>query len=193
MRSQKGQVPGWLKVVLVLLAIGLVGFIAICVIGFNAAKTAMNPEHASKVAHEIMNVQEPLPQGWKYFMSMPLPGLKNVSFSDASDDIVQIFEFRNPDKKTAEQFMSDRKVAQLQAFTGGATDKGAEMVGGQSMSYARGKAKGTDGGMVALEIGCIAIPGAGKIILIQSSEPKKDAFDPATVKPLLDSIKGFNG
>lgn len=199
MRSQRGAVPGWLKVLLVVIVVGIVGFVGLCIFGVNMAMDAVKPGNASKVAQELVDISDPLPSGWEYLMGMNMGFAKMCSIKNQDGTaIVQLIEVPNTKNQTAEQIIDsaganfDNPGAPGVSGTKGQFEKesqGTRVVGGMDMPYLRGKM--TSKGKVAqMEIGVVVLPG-GKAVMIQELEPDSQSFDPAVTKPLLDSIKGF--
>lgn len=195
MRSQRGAVPGWLKVLLVVIVVGIVGFVGLCIFGVNMAMDAVKPGNASKVAQELVDISDPLPSGWEYLMGMNMGFAKMCSIKNAEGTaIVQLIEVPNSKNQTAEQIIDS---AGANFDTPGSSTKGkfekesqgTRVVGGKDMPYLRGKM--TSKGKVAqMEMGVVILPG-GKALMIQELEPEHESFDPEVTKPILDAIKGF--
>lgn len=202
MRSQRGAVPGWLKILLVVIVVGIVGFVGLCIFGVNMAMDAVKPGNASKVAQELVDIADPLPSGWEYLMGMNMGFAKMCSIKRTDNAaIVQLIEVPNDKNQTAEQIIDaaaanfDNPKTPGMALGNGSKGKfekeaqGTRVVGGKDMPYLRGKMT-SQGKVTPMEMGVVVLPG-GKALMIQELEPESESFDPEAAKPILDAIKGF--
>lgn len=194
-RSQRGAMSTWLKIVLICVVVVIVGTIALGAFLFNMGsqfmKTAGDPNAGSKTLREIVQVQEPLPEGWKYAFNMNMgDAMKMVSLANKpTDTFVSIIEVPNSKHQSADDILanpSEAKGLEARGFT--MESRGEESFAGQSMKYIRGSVS-RSGRSSQMEMGVITRPN-GKLVMVQTIQPGKD-FDPEVTKPLFKQITGL--
>jgi hypothetical protein len=191
--SEKGRIPTYLKIIIAIGAIALFGIFTLFVIGIVMFKDSVSPEHAAKIASEIVILPDPLPPGWHYGVGLDVGYQKivNVQYRSGgkSHPLVQFSEISNPGHLSA-------KATADRLFTGDVAGvkfepeaRGEEMIGGWKAYYVRAHFALMNR-QSATEVALIDLPG-GRIMQIQSTEDGEETFDPKLVKPLLDCVKGF--
>lgn len=192
MRSQQGAMPGWVKVILAVVIIGVVGVIALVWAGFSMVKNSISPDGAAKVAKEMVVIKEPLPSGWSYVMGMNMGVTKIASLKNEDASVlVQFLDIPNPKKLSAESMLSDSELGRSAGSRGRFQKErgGSTWIGGEKVNYVRGTMD-HKGQTSAVEIGIVVMP-SGKTIMVQEIEPGADKFDPELPKPLLNAITKF--
>lgn len=181
MRSQRGEVPGWLKVAIVVgVLIPVIGIVGITAFLFNMFSQA--PERAAEVAREIVQIDEPLPAGWQFVTGSKVNFTKTV---ELKNDRAQVFIVQKPNNKhkTADQLAvvpseSESKVAWTKET------EGETIIGEQKARYIRDRSSTNS------EERIYVVLSNGKYVMIQTVLPTYP-FDPSVNKQLLDCIKGF--
>jgi hypothetical protein len=195
LRSQKGQIPTWLKVVIgiaVLAIIGVIGLFVVAVsIGGKLLGSATDVKATEKVAHQIVMFDGDLPPGWKYTMNMDMLGMKMVSLMNMENKtMVNLMQLPNPKHQSASDMVNNpslehSKYSGSSRFT--VESRGEETIGGEKVPYVRAKMQ--DG--KEMEMGFVVLPN-GKAVMIQVIEPTS-TYDPALAQPVIDKIKGYVG
>jgi hypothetical protein len=186
--------PTWAKVLIALVVLGLVGVIALVFVAgslvANVGKQAVDPANAAKAAHEIVQIQEPLPSGWQWKMGMNMGFMKMAALmNDSSHVMINFMEIPNPKNQTPQQIMENPNTSsQTRNFV--ETSHGHDMVAGKDMYWKRGRAE-TNKGNAVMQMGIVS--GAnGKSIMIQVIEPEAHGdYDPSQAEPIMKRITGF--
>ena len=193
-RSAKGQVPTYLKVLIAFGVIVFLGTIVMAVIGFRILQENISPGHAAKIAREIVDLPDPLPEGWEYGAGLDVGYSKVVNVvkrSGTNHPMIQFMELTISGRRSAKDMASKFSLPSTAGMKFESGAQGEEKIGGQTAYYVRGHFS-ILGRESASEVALIDLPD-GKILQVQSTEQGETTFDPEQVKPLLDSVKGFHG
>ncbi len=190
---EKGHVPVYLKLVIALSILGFIGLIVVVIMGVSLVKNNFGPDNAVKVAHELVDLADPLPAGWHYGVGLDIGYQKVVNLEYKRHNkpmaMVQFVEVPKDSHVSAKDMVDKIALPSISGMKFEPLGRGEETIGGKKAYYVRTHTTvmGKDS---AGEIALIDLPG-GRILEIQSTEQETDKFDPALVKPLLDSVKGF--
>jgi len=193
---EKGQMPTYVKAII---GLGVIAFFGITItlfaMGIIMLKENFGQEHAAKVASEIVELPDPLPEGWQYGVGIDVGYQKIVNVQYKSGDslptIVQFSELANHGQLSAKKMAASLIMPSVAGLKFEPEGRGEEVIGGRKAYYVREHCV-IMGRESATEVAIVDLPG-GRIMEIQSSEQGKDKFDPQLVKPLLDSIKSLGG
>ncbi|MDR3613916.1 MAG: hypothetical protein P4L53_10120 [Candidatus Obscuribacterales bacterium] len=149
----KAGMPKWLKIVLIVggvFVVGTVGLMgALFFVGATMVKDAQDPAKIKQVVSTFMTVKEPLPDGYEYKLGADLFGNKIVALNNSDKDLKivigdlkQVDDLNDPEKVINKLSQHSNAAGQ-----GGRSNvkfvsekKGSETVGGRKMDYAIGKA-----------------------------------------------------
>ncbi len=183
MRTTNGAVSGILKGIFVIAVLGIVAVIDIGIYLYNSIKN-IGPADGAKVTSEIVQMDQPLPNGWRFELGRPDPRMKKVVLlNDTNGAVFLIHEGANSEHKTAPQLAltparKDPDVVWTKEFDGATT------IGGRQAWCIRehSKANAAESILVDLPNGTFV-----EFRTISNTIP----FDPSVSKPLLDCIKSF--
>ncbi len=186
-RSQSGQVPTWLKVVLALVVVGFAALVGVIFLAGSLVadfgKQSLDPHQAEKIGDEIIQLRRPLPSGWQYSMGVNMGVMKMAMLMNSADHTVMNLT-RYPKSKNTSAITEGAANGAHMAIE----ERGEEKLAGHDMSFVRGKSKGGGNGTVlAMEL-CSITADNGDLILIHSVEPGKSKFDRAIVTPILERV-----
>jgi hypothetical protein len=203
---QKSGLPGWLKIVLILgtvFVIGAIGLFAACTMMLN---NIQDPKHIKQIASTFMNINDPPGGGFQYALGIDL-GAKLVGFVNKPKNLsICIATFaESKDLDDPEQALNkmDKMTRSGGVQSGGpssmgssgssgvkkkfeATNKGTEKVGGREMSYAVGYEINSDGTKAPTFIGLFP-PGPKGSVCIFGQSPG-DKYDMDSTNEFLKSI-----
>jgi hypothetical protein len=183
--------PTWLKVVIAVAVMGVLAVVTLMVIGIFMLKENMSPEHAAKIASDIVDLPEPLPEGWQYAMGMDVGYQEsfNLRSNKYPFPVVQFSRMLKRTNRSAKDLVDGFAVPAMAGMKFEPEGRGEETIGGRKAYYVRERCT-VLGKQSALEIAMIDLPD-GKLVQIQTTEHGCDTFDPKIVKPIFDAIKGF--
>jgi hypothetical protein len=200
---QKSGLPGWLKIVLILgtvFVIGAIGLFAACTMMLN---NIQDPQHIKQIATTFMSINDPPGGGFQYAIGIDF-GAKLVGFVNKEKDLsICIATFpeskdlddpervlNKMDQMTRTSSSQNTKPASTASIGTKkkfeATSKGTEKVGGREMSYAVGYAINSDGSKAPTFIGLFP-PGPKGSVCIFGQSPG-DKYDIDSTNEFLKSI-----
>jgi hypothetical protein len=148
----KAGMPKWLKIVLIVggvFVVGTVGLMAaLFFAGATMVKDAQDPAKIKQVVSTFMTVKDPLPDGYDYKFGIDFLGNKIVGLDNADKDLhFVIGDFKQMDDlNDPEKAINKLTQHTSAAGQGGHSNvkfesekKGSEVVGGRKMTYAIGK------------------------------------------------------
>jgi hypothetical protein len=192
-QSEKTPVPTHLKVIIAIGVIGFLGTFALLIAAIFIVKENFGPEHAAKVAKEIVDLPDPLPAGWQYGVGIDVGYQKivNVQYKPLSGTrtLIQFSQLPYRGTRSGKEIASKFVIPKMAGMAFEPDGKGEEAIGGKKAYYVREHCS-VLGRESAMEVAFVDLPD-GTIMQVQSSEYGKTKFDPELVKPLLDSVKGF--
>lgn len=156
-RNMKGMAT-WVKVLLIVCGLGLLGIIALCFGVYSLVSQGTNPAAIQKVADSIVTFDGPLPDKFSFTMGFSIMGTNVVAINDTQDKALYNLFSVTAKSKTASnpQEVIDQitKGGSLPTAPGASSpsakkftveDKGTMDVGGVQMPYAIGKSETTSG------------------------------------------------
>lgn len=197
----KTGMPKWLKIVLIVGAVLVVGTIGLIVaLGFfvgGVVKDAQDPVKIKQVASSFMTVKDPLPEGFEYKMGLDIMGNKIIALdNDAQDlklvigDLKQADDLDDPEK-VINKLSQHSATASSGAHTSvkfSSEKKGTETVGGRKMSYAIGKTTDEKRNKTSqVFIGLFEPTPQGTVAIFGSTQ--KDAYDLEGTETFLKSVE----
>jgi hypothetical protein len=189
MEERKG-LPLWAKIligVVLFVGIGAVAITWIALSAFkDAGKRAADPASTSKLAHEIVDIDEPLPAGWRYAMNVNMGELMRIATLHNADSTVVVNLTKYPNKLSHE-------VATGQAKGAGMTvsEEGEDNLAGHPVKYLRGP--GSLRGRPTFEQIWYATTNDGKgSVTVHVFELGKSAWDGAAAHELTDHIHSLH-
>jgi hypothetical protein len=190
---EKAHIPAYLKLIIALCTLGFIGLIVVVVMGVSLIKKNFAPDNAVKVAHELVDLPDPLPPGWHYGVGLDIGYQKVVNLQYMHHNrpiaMVQFIEVPKNSHVLAKDMVAKIALPSVGGMKFESQGQGEEIIAGKKAYYVRTHTTmmGKDS---AGEIALLDLPGE-RILEIQSTEQDTDKFDPALIKPLLDSVKGF--
>jgi hypothetical protein len=195
------KLPTWAKFLIGFVIVAVVSaiiFIAVMIFVFQQAfKQAQDPKQIANVAQQVMVMQQPLPDGYKYLMGFGLGGINTISIQHAPDQQMLIF-ISYPCKGTedandlvAKLYQSGVNTPQSQAEFQEVKTKGVEDVGGQKMPYIVGVMSDKSNTKFEGMVGCIVSKDKKKSLLIYGIEPPGVPYKLDVTDNLLKTIKSF--
>jgi len=194
-RNNRGAVPTWVKILLAVLAVGFLGFVAICYIGFNAVKDmmAMDPAKVAAMSKDVAVISDPLPGNFKWKMGMNMKVVEILS-AEAADGQVMMLITVPTAEKDAETMMHESTAGSKYGNQGAkmvsVDEKGTETVGGLSMPWELGTVEAKDGKQSKGFIGAVVIKPKSKTVMVIGVQPKGTYNLPET-KQFLKGIQSF--
>jgi hypothetical protein len=206
---QKSGLPGWLKIVLIVgtvFVIGAIGLFAACTM---MLKNIQDPQHVKQIATTFMNISDPPGGGFEYALGIDF-GAKLVGFVNKQKNLsICIATFpESKDLDNPEQALNkmDKMTRTGGGLSGGAsttassgasgtkkkfeaTNKGTEKVGGREMSYAVGYEINSDGSKAPTFIGLFPPGPKGSVCIFGQSPGGK--YDMDSTNDLLKSINSI--
>ena len=192
--SEKKGLSVVVIVVIVMAVLGLVGTVALGALGYYLFKENFGADRAAKVAADIVELPDPLPEGWQYGVGMATLNQKIVNLVHRGKGrfhpLVQ-FTLIGTKGFTAKTMAGKLHMPSMTGMTFQEESRGEETIGGTTAYYIRYRCKVMNRDS-AMEL-ALADARSGHIVQIQTTEDGKTSYDPAPIKPLFDSIKGFKG
>lgn len=136
MEERKGM-PLWAKILIGVFLFCAVGAVAMVWISANALKEigkhAADPADTARLVHKMVDIDEPLPAGWRYAMNVNMGSVMSIATMHNSDSTVVVNLTKYPNKLA-------REVANGQARGAGMTvqEEGEEPLAGKPIKYLRG-------------------------------------------------------
>jgi hypothetical protein len=188
-RSPRGALPTWAKVlfgifaVCVVLTAGLVWFAMNMIT--KVGEGMKDPKASAALAHELVDIEDPLPTGWTYFANVPVGNMVRMVTirNEKGTVIVNITRYLNKlSKELAEGQARGAKMT--------IASRGTESLAGQSVYYLRGTGFMRGAGQAAEQVdyGSTRDGGTLTVHIIEVGLP---TYDPALPAPLLDHIKSL--
>ncbi|MGH9549647.1 MAG: hypothetical protein ACRD3W_09735, partial [Terriglobales bacterium] len=169
--SIKLNLPWWAKTVIAAEFLAIVSYYCLGVAAIVACKEIglkwLDPKEMPRVAHEIGELPEPLPDGYHYVVSMSVPavGLYMVTMEHLPDK--QLIALRsNPtlDVDTTKEELDKAVADGLATLNYGAKmtkveERATAQIGSQKMDYVIGETLDFTGRIGKGMLGCIQVPG----------------------------------
>jgi hypothetical protein len=187
--------PTHLKVILIVGAAGLILTFAAFVFAIFYLKDNFGPEHAAAVAKSIVDLPDPLPDGWQYGVGMDMgyQRIFNVQYKHGDTHaLVQFSVFHHSQtvhvsaKAIAERF----QLPKMSGMEFVPESNGEETISGKKAYYVREHCSVLSH-KSAMEVAFLDLPD-GSVLQVQSSEYGRDSYDPGIVQPIIGAIKGFH-
>lgn len=197
----KRKLPGWAKVLIALVIIGIVGLTTIAVGGVYFAqkiyRDSMDPAMIQKAAHEIAKFSEPLPQGYKYLMgfSNKSLGINLLAIDNKGDQFLMLLKYPEKEEDAAKLvdrsyetgFSTPQATAKFESVKG----RGTLDVGGASMPYILGNMSDQDGRKLQGLVGCVVKKDTHEALLLYGVQFSGKDYDMAVTEGFLKTIKSL--
>lgn len=163
------------------------------IFAINSLKDSLDPNHAQKIANEMVIMSDPLPGRWKYGVGVDVGYEKSANFQNGvfgkGHALVQIMQLKIKGHSTAEQSARKFAMPNVSGMSFDLESRGEEKIAGQTAYYVREHGV-TMGRKSAVEVAFIDLPN-GDILQIHCTQDSAEAYDPTIFEPLLKSIKGI--
>ncbi len=194
------RLPAWSKIIVFLTLSGILGSIAaITYVSLEMkrmAELAPNPKYVAALAKKIVELPEPLPEGFEYQVGMDMNFLRLVSLINRKAmQQYTIYDFPGTTNQKARKFTEDAYAYGMNtpSVVGKFTElikDGSWQLLGREMPYMLGKIKTPEGherqGLVACSINA-----KGHAFLFYAVQVNDQKFDMAPSMELIKSIKSF--
>lgn len=206
-RNMRGMAT-WLKVLLIVFALGAVGIVALIGGIWYLASKATNPAELQKVAESMLSFDGPLPDKFKYTFGFSAGGTGVVAIMDQQDKALYTLFSVPPSSKS--ESTPDAVIDGIAKGSGAPTapgapgapsaaqgkftviERGTMDVGGLKMPYANGMTESassaTPTSMGQFWGACQPAPGKGMVILMVTATTPGDEG-----KLSVDKVKTFTG
>lgn len=191
--------PKWVKILLGVLAVGIVliigATVAVTMFAGDLMKKASDPAEISKTVNSFADIPQ-LPSGFEYQMQMDFSILKFVSIKHGDDMnlILGVIPLESQaDNAEAIMAQLDKKqVTGSKDFK--VVESGNETVGGENLLYKIGTSEDVkSGNRVPTMLGIVTPKGwSKKAVFVFGTQMSGENYDMASTKQFLGSIKGFH-
>jgi len=193
-RNNRGAVPLWVKILLGVVVVGILGIVAVCFLLFNTVKDmmAMDPVKVAAMAQDVAVMSDPLPGSFKWKMGMNMKVMELVSAEATDGQVIMLMTLPTADKDA--QSMIDGSTEQKKYGASSARmvsvdQKGTQNVGGLPMSWELGTME-KDGKQSKGFIGAVVNKPKSKTVMVIGVQPTGEYNLPET-KRFLSGIQSF--
>ena len=194
-RNNHGAMPLWLKILLGVVAAGILGIIGISVFVFNAVKDMQttDPAKVAVMVKDIAEISDPLPGTFKWQMGMNMKVMQLVTAESTDKQVVMLMTIPTAEAD-AQSILDQESSRSKRRFSSNARmlsvdKKGTETVGGLPLCWELGTME-KDGKQSKGFLGVVVNKPKSKTIMVIGLQPTGDYNLPET-QQFLAGIKAF--